>query len=95
MFEAIMNWPRFIQTDVSDIKSRLQRTQEALQVFSKRLDQLGTDVVKLQNSASDTESLKLAVDSIQDDMNARQAKLANIEDRSRRANFIVFGTGFT
>lgn len=95
MFEAIMNWPRFIQTDVSDIKSRLQRTEEALQVFSKRLDQLGTDVVKLQNSASDTESLKLAVDSIQDDMNARQAKLANIEDRSRRANFIVFGTGFT
>lgn len=95
MFEAIMNWPRFIQTDVSDIKSRLQRTEEALQVFSKRLDQLGTDVVKLQNSASDTASLKLAVDSIQDDMNARQAKLANIEDRSRRANFIVFGTGFT
>lgn len=91
MFQTIIYGQQAIGSDIAEIKTRVDKTDSNIKAFCERLVDLEDMVKELQVKACVVDELNASVTSIHGALRSQQAKLVDLEDRSRRSNLVVFG----
>nr|XP_054920891.1 uncharacterized protein LOC126518652 [Dermacentor andersoni] len=83
--------PKAIRDDLAELKKRLEDAEKTVNAFSTRMAHLETNVSEIAHKVDNCEILSNSVEKLQQTLVLQQAKLVELEDRSRRSNLVVFG----
>lgn len=92
MFKTIMEGQNSIQKDISFLRTDQSKLEKAVGDLLEKMAEVDRVLFKLETQSRQVESLQATVTSLQDTIKMQGAKLADLDDRSRRSNLAIFGT---
>ncbi|XP_072142792.1 uncharacterized protein [Dermacentor andersoni] len=91
MLQTLIQGQKAIRDDLAELKKRLEDAEKTVNAFSTRMAHLETNVSEIAHKVDNCEILSNSVEKLQQTLVLQQAKLVELEDRSRRSNLVVFG----
>lgn len=91
MFESLMNGQAIIHKEIADLKIQQSGTDKSVTEVLSRIAEVDKVLLELKVKSLEVDALKKTVNKLEETITLQNAKLANLEDRSRRSNLVIFG----